>query len=117
MAQYQAYLSDLCLTHNLDNNAGVVSGVLDEAQEQVRGVRGRRQPWALVMSQRACVRQAPAAAVCAPQEDNEAMLAYFFLWRGMKAPTPMSKLDLDVAVEDYLSALIKCAVVALPPGG
>jgi hypothetical protein len=35
MAQYQAYLNDLMLTHNLDNNSGVVTGVLAEAQEQV----------------------------------------------------------------------------------
>jgi hypothetical protein len=32
---FQAYLNNVMLTHNLDNNSGVVSGVLAEAEEQV----------------------------------------------------------------------------------
>ncbi|GLI71454.1 hypothetical protein VaNZ11_016674 [Volvox africanus] len=36
------------------------------------------------------------------QEDNETMLAYFFLWRGEASPKPMPKIDLDRAVEAYL---------------
>ncbi|KXZ53848.1 hypothetical protein GPECTOR_6g766 [Gonium pectorale] len=66
---HQARLNALMLLHNLNNNAGVVSQLLEEAQEQ---------------------------------EDNEAMLAYFFLWRGAPSPQPVRKLDLDRAVEAYL---------------
>ncbi len=40
------------------------------------------------------------------QEDNETMLAYFFLWRGLQNPTPLSKLQLDQAVEKYLQSLV-----------
>ncbi|GIL59453.1 hypothetical protein Vafri_14138 [Volvox africanus] len=36
------------------------------------------------------------------QEDNETMLAYFFLWRGEAAPKPVPKIELDRAVESYL---------------
>lgn len=44
----QAHLNKIFILHNLNNNSGVISQLIDEAQEQ---------------------------------EDNEAMLAYFFLWK------------------------------------
>ncbi|GLC44868.1 hypothetical protein PLESTM_001656100 [Pleodorina starrii] len=66
---HQAHLNAVYLTHNLNNNAGVISQLLGEAQEQ---------------------------------EDNETMLAYFFLWLGEAAPRPLPKVELDRAVEAYL---------------
>ena len=43
-----------------------------------------------------------ALAPAPPQEDNEAMLAYFFLWGGKDAPEPMSKDALDDIVQQYV---------------
>mmetsp|Transcript_37753 Transcript_37753/g.84162 ORF Transcript_37753/g.84162 Transcript_37753/m.84162 type:complete len:687 (+) Transcript_37753:200-2260(+) len=43
----------------------------------------------------------------AEQEDKEAMLAYFFLWKGQKSPSAISKDVLDVEVEAYLQKLIE----------
>ncbi len=37
---YQAKLNALFLLHNFNNNAGVISQLLDEAQEQVGGQEG-----------------------------------------------------------------------------
>ncbi|KAG2433179.1 hypothetical protein HYH02_012721 [Chlamydomonas schloesseri] len=78
--KYQAHLNALFIVHNLNNNSGVISQVLNEAQEQ---------------------------------EDNEAMLAYFFLWLGAQAPQPVRKTDLDRKVEAFLQAKLDeagCAV-------
>ena len=41
------------------------------------------------------------------QEDKETVLAYFFLWCGVKAPKPMLRKDLDKSVEEYLAKLLK----------
>ncbi|GAX77669.1 hypothetical protein CEUSTIGMA_g5112.t1 [Chlamydomonas eustigma] len=41
------------------------------------------------------------------QEDKETLLAYFFLWRGLKSPKPMSKKHLDKSIEEYLGKLLK----------
>lgn len=71
--RYQAHLNALFISHNLNNNSGVISQLVDEAQEQ---------------------------------EDNEAMLAYFFLWQGARSPQPMKKIDLDRMVEAYLQKKI-----------
>ncbi|KAJ9521977.1 hypothetical protein QJQ45_024861 [Haematococcus lacustris] len=125
MMAYQASLNELALSHNLENNSGVLGGVMGEAQEQMRhalpgtvaeaevwppgrayfkaavnlaGVlvgKGRPRPWAATL---------PLSLALA-QEDNEVMLAYFFLWRGLKQPTSVSKLELDKAVEAYLRQL------------
>lgn len=48
---------------------------------------------------------APGCNGCTMQEDKEALLAYFFLWQGLKAPTAMSKEDLDRSTEAYLNSL------------
>eukprot|EP00198_Chlamydomonas_reinhardtii_P013257 XP_001702594.1 predicted protein [Chlamydomonas reinhardtii] len=78
--KYQAHLNALFIVHNLNNNSGVISQMLNEAQEQ---------------------------------EDNEAMLAYFFLWLGSQAPQPVRKTELDRKVEAFLQAKLDeagCAV-------
>ncbi|KAG2492511.1 hypothetical protein HYH03_009176 [Edaphochlamys debaryana] len=69
--KHQAHLNALFIVHNLNNNGGVISQLLDEAQEQ---------------------------------EDNEAMLAYFFLWQAQAGGQAqgLSKQALDRKVEEYL---------------
>src|SRR5258706_4212516 len=37
------------------------------------------------------------------EEYKEAMLAYFFLWRSAKDPTPLTEPELDVRIEKYLT--------------
>eukprot|EP00798_Chlamydomonas_sp_ICE-L_P012416 gene12416-15612_t len=41
------------------------------------------------------------------KEDNEAMLAYFFLWKGMDDPLPRTKEELDKEVEQYIKGLMR----------
>ncbi|KAJ9521771.1 hypothetical protein QJQ45_015305 [Haematococcus lacustris] len=104
MMAYQASLNELALSHNLENNSGVLGGVMGEAQEQMRhalpGTVAEAEVWPPGRAYfKATVNLAGVL------EDNEVMLAYFFLWRGLKQPTPVSKLELDKAVEAYLRQL------------
>lgn len=71
---YHAHLTQLLLLHNLANNSGVLSTLLDEAGDQ---------------------------------EDNEALLAYYFLWRGEDEPAPMSQPALDKQIEKFLNKFMK----------
>jgi hypothetical protein len=66
--RYQLNLTESLYYQNLDNNAGVIARLLNEAQEQ---------------------------------ENREAMLAYFFLWREA-AGRGMSAGQLDVRIEQFL---------------
>lgn len=67
---YHAHLTQLLSLHNLANNSGVLSTLLDEATDQ---------------------------------ESNEALLAFFFLWRGQSTPKPIPKAKLDKDIEKFLN--------------
>ncbi len=71
--KYQLNLTESLYYQNLDNNAGVLSRLLDEAEEQ---------------------------------ENREAVLAYYFLWR-QPDKAGCSADELDRRIEAYLSALLK----------
>ncbi|KAK9816721.1 hypothetical protein WJX72_004220 [[Myrmecia] bisecta] len=71
-AAYRAHLNKVLLLHNLNNNKGVMTQLVDEASEQ---------------------------------EDNEALLAYFFLWRGSAQPATQTIEALDASIEEYLKAV------------
>ncbi len=91
MQKYQLNLTESLYYQNLDNNAGVLCRLLDEAEEQ---------------------------------ENREAMLGYFFLWRAAR-PTTAEELDgqieqflaklfgrqLDFEVSDALEKLLRLAIV------
>jgi hypothetical protein len=68
--KYQLNLTQSLYYQNLDNNAGVIHRLLDEAEEQ---------------------------------ENREAMLAYFYLWR-YAPPGGWSKEQLDQRIESFLRA-------------
>jgi hypothetical protein len=70
--KYQLNLTQSLYYQNLDNNAGVIHRLVDEAEEQ---------------------------------ENREAMLAYFFLWRSAGAEG-CSGAALDAAIEEFLRARI-----------
>ncbi|GMH42595.1 hypothetical protein BSKO_10514 [Bryopsis sp. KO-2023] len=67
---YHAHLTQLLSLHNLANNSGVLSLLLDEAVDQ---------------------------------ENNEALLAYFFLWRGQPDTAPIKQRSLDKDIEQFLN--------------
>lgn len=67
---YHAHLTQLLSLHNLANNSGVLSTLLDEATDQ---------------------------------ENNEALLAFFFLWQGQNEPKPIHKAKLDKDIEKFLN--------------
>ncbi|MEW5318435.1 MAG: hypothetical protein WDW38_009657 [Sanguina aurantia] len=71
--QYHSHLNELAMLHMVNTNAGVISQLVDEAQEQ---------------------------------EDNEALLSFFFLWMGQADPQAMTKLQLDTDVEYHLQAIM-----------
>lgn len=73
-SSYHAHLTQLLSVHNMSNNSGVLSALLDEATEQ---------------------------------ENNEALLAYFFLWRGHEATKPVKKLTLDKDIEHFLNHFMR----------
>eukprot|EP01025_Chloroclados_australasicus_P041265 TRINITY_DN4358_c0_g1_i2.p2 TRINITY_DN4358_c0_g1~~TRINITY_DN4358_c0_g1_i2.p2 ORF type:complete len:465 (-),score=70.04 TRINITY_DN4358_c0_g1_i2:583-1977(-) len=68
----KARLNELFLMKSLTNNSGVLSYLIEEAEEQ---------------------------------EDKEALMAYFFLWKNYDKP--MSKEDLDMAVEEFLVGVMQ----------
>lgn len=72
--RYEQHLNTIFLLHNLNNNSGVVSQLMDEAEEQ---------------------------------EDSEAMLAYFFLWRAQTLGESMDIEQVDHQSQEYLNTLFR----------
>jgi hypothetical protein len=70
--KYQLNLTESLYYQNLDNNAGVISRLLDEAEEQ---------------------------------ENREALLAYFYLWRQPDC-RGRTATELDRQIEQFLSAAV-----------